>query len=83
MNWCDYGCQMSDVQMTIQYVTIQEYGSSVLTDNSIGATEQNVFHNNIHSGCRTTSVPNQVTVASRTTKIWPNEFCEILTFSEI
>jgi len=34
-------------------------------------------HINIHSTCRTTSVLNHVTVASRTTEIWPFEFREI------
>jgi len=28
-------------------------------------------HTNIHSTCRTTSLPNRVTVASRSTEIWP------------
>jgi len=33
----------------------------------------------IHSTCRTTSVPNRVTVASQATEIWPFEFREIST----
>jgi len=40
-------------------------------------------HINIHSTCRTNSVPNHVTVASRTTEIWPFEFCEISTFGKV
>jgi len=31
-------------------------------------------HINIHSTCRTTSMPNRVTVASRISEIWPFEF---------
>jgi len=38
---------------------------------------------NVHSMCRTTSVPNHVTVASRTTKIRPFEFHAIATFGEV
>jgi len=38
---------------------------------------------NIHSSCRTTSTPNHVTVASRTTKIWPFEFREKSSFGEV
>jgi len=40
-------------------------------------------HINIHSTCRTASMPNHVTVASRTTKMWPFEFREMLTFCEV
>jgi len=40
-------------------------------------------HINIHSTCRTSTMPNHVTVASRTTEIWPFEFCEISTFVEV
>jgi len=40
-------------------------------------------HINVHSTCRTTSVPKHVTVASRTTEIRPFEFREILTINEI
>jgi len=40
-------------------------------------------HINIHSTCRTTSMPNHVTVASRSTKIWPFEFREISTLDEV
>ena len=40
-------------------------------------------HINTHSTLSTTSLPNHVTVASRTTKIWPFEFHEISTFGEV
>jgi len=40
-------------------------------------------HNNVHSTCRTTSMPKHVTVASRTTEIWPFEVCEISTNGEV
>jgi len=35
-------------------------------------------HVNIHSTCRTTCKPNHITVASRSTEIWPFEFRQIL-----
>ena len=37
----------------------------------------------MHSTCSTTSMPNHLSVASRTTEIWPFEFCEISTFREV
>jgi len=40
-------------------------------------------HINIHSTCRTTSLPNHVTVASRGTEIWPFEFRKISTFPDV
>ena len=40
-------------------------------------------HVNIHSTCRTISMPNHVTVASHTTEIWPFEFREISTLDEV
>jgi len=40
-------------------------------------------HMSVHSTCRTTSLPNHVTVASRSTEISPFEFREILTFGEV
>ena len=49
-------------------------------DLDLGSSEGQV---NIYSISRTTRMPNRVTVASRTTKIWPFEFCEISTFSEV
>ena len=39
-------------------------------------------HIDMHSTCRTTSMPNRVTVASRSTEIWLFEFREISTFRE-
>ena len=39
-------------------------------------------HINIHSTCRTTSVPKHVTVASCITEIWPFECREIWTFGK-
>jgi len=40
-------------------------------------------HTNIHSTSRTTSLPNNVAVASRTTEIWLFEFHEIWTLGEV
>jgi len=40
-------------------------------------------HIHIHNTCRTTSMPNHLTVASRTTEIWPFEFREISTFGKV
>ena len=40
-------------------------------------------HFNIHSMCRTRSLPNNVTIASCTTEIWPSEFREISTLDEV
>jgi len=40
-------------------------------------------HINIHSMCSTCSLPNHVTVASRTTEIWLFEFREISTLDEV
>jgi len=40
-------------------------------------------HISIHSTSRTMSLPNHVTVALRTTEIWPFEFREISTFGEV
>jgi len=37
----------------------------------------------IHSTSRTMSLPNHVTIALRTTEIWPFEFREISTFGEV
>ena len=34
-------------------------------------------HISIHSTCSTTSTPNHLTVASRTTEIWPFQCCEL------
>jgi len=40
-------------------------------------------HISMHNTCRTSNLPNHVTVASRTTEIWPFEFHEISTFREV
>jgi len=40
-------------------------------------------HISMHNTCRTTSVPNHVTLASRTTEIWLFECCEISTVGEV
>jgi len=40
-------------------------------------------HTNIHSTRRNTCVLNHVTVASRTTEIWPFEFRQISIFDEV
>ena len=40
-------------------------------------------HISMHNTCRTTILPNHVTVFSRSTKIWPFEFREISTFGEV
>ena len=40
-------------------------------------------HINIHSTCRTTCRPNHVTVALRSTEIWPFEFRQILILDEV
>ena len=40
-------------------------------------------HINVHSTSRTTSMPNHVTVASRSTKMWPFEFREIWTQGKV
>jgi len=37
----------------------------------------------IHSTCRTTSLPNDVTVVSRTTEIWPYECREMSIFGDV
>ena len=64
---CSY-VQLSEVQMRCDLDLNLELGQG---------------HINIHSACRTSSVPNYVTEASRTTEIWPFEFCEISTFREV
>jgi len=40
-------------------------------------------HISMHNTCRTTSMPNHLTVASRTAEIWPFEFREISTVREL
>lgn len=64
---CSYG-QLSEVQMVRDLDLDLRLGQG---------------HINIHSTCSTTSMPKHVTVASRTTEIWPFEFREISTFGEV
>jgi len=64
---CSYG-QLSEVQM--------------LRDLDIDL-ESGQGHINIHNTYRATSVPNHMTVASRSTEIWPFECREIWTFGEV
>jgi len=52
----------------------------MLRDPDLGSGQGHV---NIHSTCRTTCMLNHVTVVSRTTEIWPFEFCQILTLDEV
>ena len=40
-------------------------------------------HINIHSTCRTTCRPNHVTVALRSTEIWPFEFRQISIWDKV
>ena len=68
LEMCSYG-QLSEVQMLRDLDLDVDLGSGQ-------------GHINIHSTCRTTSVPNHVTVASHT-EIWPFEFREIWTFGEV
>jgi len=52
----------------------------MLRDLDLGSSQGHV---NIYSICRTTRMPNRVTVASRTTEIWPFEFCQIPTLDKV
>jgi len=52
----------------------------MLRDLDLGCSQG---HMDIHSTCRTSSMPNHETVALRSTKIWPFEFREISTFGEV
>ena len=61
MEMCSYG-QLPEVQMPRDL------------DLDVGSGQG---HISIHSMCGTTSVPNHVTVASRSTEIWPSELREI------
>jgi len=67
LEMCSYG-QFSEVQMLRDL------------DFDLGSSQG---HISIHSKCRTTSLPNRVTVASRSTEIGPFEFREIMTFGEV
>jgi len=66
---CSYG-QLSEVQMVCDLDLDLDLGSGQ-------------GHVNIYSTCRTTCIPNHVTVASRTTEIWPFEFRQISTLDEV
>jgi len=67
LEMCSYG-QLSEVQMLRDL------------DIDLGSGQG---HINIHSTYRTTSLPNHMNVASRSTEIWPFEFREISTFDEV
>jgi len=67
LEMCSYE-QLSEVQMLRDL------------DLDIGSSQGHV---NIYSICRTTHMPNHVTVASRTTEIWPFEFCQISTLDKV
>jgi len=49
-------------------------------DLDLGSSQGHII---IHSTCRTTSLPNHVTVASGSTEIWPFEFREISTLDKV
>ena len=67
LEMCSYG-RLSEVQMLRDL------------DLDLGSGQGHV---NIHSTCRTTSMPSDVTVALCSTEIWPFGFREISTFGEI
>jgi len=67
LEMCIYG-QLSEVQMVPDL------------DLDLGSYQG---HINIHSTCRTTSMPKYVTVASRTAEIRPFEFREMSTMDEV
>ena len=64
---CTYG-QLSEVQMARDL------------DLDLGSGQG---HINIHSTCKSTCRLNHVTVALRSTEIWPFEFCQISTLDEV
>jgi len=67
LEMCSYG-QLSEFQMVSDL------------DFDLGSGQGHV---NIHSTCRTSCRPNHVTVASRTTEIWPFEFCQISILNKV
>jgi len=67
LEMCSYG-QLSEVQMLRNL------------DLDLGCGQG---HISIHSTCRTSSLPNRVTVASSTTEIWSFEFGEISTLNDV
>ena len=66
LEMCSYG-QFSEVQMLRDF------------DLDFGSGQG---HINIRNACRAISTPNRVTVASRTTDIWPFEFREMSTLAK-
>jgi len=66
LEMCSYE-QLSEVQMLR------------VLDLDLGSSQGHV---NIHSTCRTTCMRNRVTVASRTSEIWPFEFRQISTLDK-
>ena len=68
LEMCSYG-QLSEVQMLRDLYLDLGWGQG---------------HINVHSyTSRTNSLPNHVTVASRTSEIWPFEFRKISTLGEV
>ena len=67
LEMCSYE-QLSEVQMLRDL------------DLDLGSSQGHV---NVHSICRTTCMPNHVTVASCTTEIWPFEFRQISTLDKV
>ena len=67
LEMCSYG-QLSEVQMVCDL------------DLDLGSGQGHV---SIHSMCRTTCMLNYVTVASRTTEIWPFEFLQLSILDEV
>ena len=67
LEMCSYG-QLSEVQMVCDL------------DLDLGSGQGQVH---IHSTCRTTCTPNHVTVALRSTEIWPFEFRQISTLDKV
>jgi len=68
LEMCSYG-QLSELQM--------------VRDLDLDLDGVSQGHTNIHATCTTSRVSNHVTVASRTTEIWPFEYREITTLDEV
>jgi len=67
LEMCSYG-QLSEVEVVCDL------------DLDLGSDQGHV---KVHSTCRTTCTPIQLTVASSTTEIWPFEFRQISTLDEV